>query len=220
MADSRLKFIGNVQHQDSRCDFLCGSIVAGEFPEYLVAVGAECLPAKVATSCLVKPEAGDLVVLARLTASLFITAILERHSQATTLIALGDVAITSVNGSVNVGAKTAIRLEAGTEASISAPLCRQHASQQQIVSESMNIQTGSLQTLSQSASFNSGTVTATVDDAYIQAAQVVKTIENVDITRAATSVQEYSLLYTVRSKTAVITAEDDIKIDGRLIHMG
>ena len=220
MADTKLHVIDPVSPEDTSVTQHTGLIVNMLDRHCQVAIGHECFPAKIAFSCLVKPLPGDVVLTAVSHDSVYITAILERRSTLTVLEVPGDLQVSAPHGSVHIATHQQLTLDGGNAIECSAKSTREYYSEQSITTGKMTINTNHLNMTTEHIALAAKVAVSTTTDLYVHAGQSVRTIENADITRAGTSLQEYESLLRMHAKTASITTDDDIKIDGRLIHMG
>jgi hypothetical protein len=152
--------------------------------------------------------------------NVYITAILERHSALTILEVTGDLQLSAPHGSVHITASQRLTLEGGNAIECSARSGKEYFSDKSITSGAMAINAHQLNVSTEHAALAANVTVSTTNDLYVHTRQSVRTIENADITKAGTSLQEYESLLGMHAKTASITTDDDIKIDGRLIHMG
>jgi hypothetical protein len=202
------------------CSQHVGVVMAAHGLDYQVAIGKECFRAKVAFSCLVRPEPGDTIIASVSSDSVFITAILERTSATMVIEAPGDLLLTAPRGELHVSAATRLRLHGSAMVETSGAAGSEYFEEKKVTADSLQMSAGALEVTAASSTLVSKHAISTSEDLHVHTRQSLRTVENAEIVKAGTSIQEYQSLLRMHSKTASITTEEDIKIDGRLIHMG
>ena len=188
----------------------------------LLELDGSIVNAGMAFSCLVKPEADDVVLVSRVGAEYTVLAITHRPGarQNVRLQFPADLDIDTPNGAVKLSASTDLGLQAGQEAQI---LARDAG----ILSQSVNINTGTLTALSKLAHVQSGTIRVFADacDSVIgrvtqRAENVMRWVEGVETLSLGSLIKNVRKSFTCRSSQTILTARQDMRIDGERIHMG
>jgi hypothetical protein len=220
MAEAKLHVVETAAPKDTLISQHCAIVMSVNERGCQVAIGTESFQARVAFSCLVKPEAGDVVLAVVSQEKVYITSILERRSSAMILEAPGDVLLAAPRGTVHIAAAKQLTLDGGRAIECSAEKSSEYFSEKHITASTLKVNAGGLDVSGDTVALSATRAISTSDDLYVHTQQSVRTIENTEITKAGSSLQDYDSLLRMHAKTASITTDDDIKIDGRLIHMG
>ncbi len=181
--------------------------------------GRSCL-AKRAASCLLAPEAGDVVLLARTGDRLFVLAVLERTSEHREIEVDGDLALRSKNGTVTIEGAEAVRLRTGGAVSLTGKtltLAAQHASW---ASEHLRVLADNLALeatrIREAATFKE----SVLDSVKETLGRSYRHIEDAEHVNART--MTFSLRETLRchAETAIHTAKKLVKLNADQIHLG
>lgn len=197
-----------------------GVVVAREGGAWLVRTGNGVRTLDRAFSCLIEPAASDRVLIASETARGSILAILERPGGGAAVLAHEDgLELRAGAGAVNLTARDGVGVNSAT-VSI-------RAGELGLAAARARVATGELEISGRSAS-------ATLRDARLEAENVdtsasrwtqrvkraFRFVEETEILQAGELFQRVRGLFTSRAKTAVMTATDDMKVDGKRIHLG
>ena len=105
-----------------------GTLIASDGRDARVECGGCITDARIAFSCIVRPEPGDRVLMSVADGTIWITAIAERLAGTSMcLCAEGDVSIVSMRGDVSLMAGRSVNLDAEDRARIASPEIALHA---------------------------------------------------------------------------------------------
>jgi hypothetical protein len=199
-----------------------GRVVGASGGRWTIQTEEERLPARRAVSCLVEPRPGDTVMLARGTpGTCHVLAILTRESEdAASLVFPNDVEIKSEAGRVSLAADKGIDLLTTGETAVVSRRLSIHAGEAEI----------HVPDLSFSGTFFRAQVQAikvvarAFDSVFERISQRVKRsfrrVEELDQLKAGQIDHRAEKLVSIRGKYSMLTAEEDVRIDGDKILMG
>jgi hypothetical protein len=176
--------------------------------------------ARVAFSCLLKPEVNDLVATVKTTDSRsFITAILERTDVHPTNIHLNSDTTISADGNLNLISGQSISSVAGTISSISEKAI--HKSNDAVIDyRNSTIKGDSLHACFRSVQFISNLAVRIVNQCIEKMVSYMRHTEDYDQVKAGKISRKAAGLYSVDSSFTIMVSKKDTKIDGERIHMG
>lgn len=177
--------------------------------------------AAVAFSCLVKPVAGDKVLVARSERECHVLAVLERSAgRETTIEFPGDARLSAPNGRMNLASGTELNL-------IGAQKTRMVSADTQIMSGRVSVHADTLSARANKTETRLGAVQVFADSIDTVAKRItqrvdtlMRWVEGVETLSIGSLIQNVRKIMTSHSHHAVITAKKDIKIDAERIHMG
>lgn len=177
--------------------------------------------ARKADSCLVAPSVGDRVLLCRLPDDVFVLAILQQADTTAMQLAVpGELSIESEGDMQCVSRSGTLRQRAGQAIEQLAPELRQTSREHHVV-------TGKLHTLSSSLRVQSDRLVAHaeqfegyVERCYMKAQQVVRSVEGLEHLNIGNWIQMIRNTFSSRARHSQITAEQDVRVDAKRIHMG
>jgi len=178
--------------------------------------------AKPAVSCLVKPVIGDTVLLYMdENGNGYILSILDRIKQQSTCISVENgLMIESKNDNITLAAREAINLASTESVSISSQdvaISSHHGLFQinkvDLVSDAATVHAKSSRIFTNTIETVATTLTQRVQNSF-------RFVEKIDQLTAGNLMQSIRNLMSVKTRQAVILAEQDVKIDGERIHMG
>ena len=162
-----------------------------------VTAGGVTLVALRALSCLVEPEPGDSVLLARSSKAAYVLAVLERT---------GDAALSLVSSrETQLRSKGPLSIVA-PEATIATPTFSLHATTTQLHATRVTAVFGALETV--------------LDRIVLRAKQAFRTVEELDHLRAGQVDYQATGLMSLHSENTTLTAEGLVKVDGEQIQLG
>ena len=172
-------------------------------------------------SCLVEPLAGDTVLVSRAVSGCYILAILERPGDQHACLAFeGDTDLRVKQGRLQVAAQEGIDLVTAGDAALVSPKLSVNSVQADL----------SIQHLSFFGTFLEGQIQRikligqTCDSVFERVSQRVKRcyrwVEEVEHLKAGQLSYVVKKLMSLRGKYSVLTAEEDVRIDGDKILMG
>ena len=178
-------------------------------------------PARCAFSCLVAPQAGDRVaVMEDTTGHCYILHVLERQSQDITVQVPGNLTFKSSQGAITLAAHTDVNFAASKSCSLLAGKIGMVAERADIAVQSVTASGRELTSTVASINVVARSVTTVADYLMQQARNSVRSIEMLDRVSAGEMITSVKKLFSLRSKQTMLTAEQDVKIDGERIHMG
>lgn len=160
-------------------------------------------PGRVALSCLVQPEPGDLALIARTRQGLFVLALLERAGEAPTRLALGpDAEVTA--GTLRFTAETL-----HVQARIGRILLEELTHIGRTVTAHAN-----------KIRFIGDTLETLADRLLTQVRRSFRFVSETEQLRAGDIDHRAEQTLTLRGQTAFVTADTLVKVDADQIHMG
>jgi len=197
-----------------------GTVKLAEGGTFTVAA-AGVVAAKRSFSCLVEPLPGDMVVVSRAASGCYILAILERHGDQHACLAFeGDVDLRLKQGRLRVAAQEGIDLVTAKDTALVSPELSINSVQAEV----------SIQQLSFFGTFLQGQIERikligqACDSIFERVSQRVKRsyrwVEELEQLRAGQLNYLVKKLMSLRGKYSVLTAEEDVRIDGDKILMG
>ena len=178
--------------------------------------------AKVAFSCLVAPEPGDIVMYSQQeTGAYYVLCIIERPDGTDMSINLhGDTTINNPSGSLSLMSKASINMVAAEKITCVSDQVI-HKSREAIVDYDEVIAKGELLQASFSKiNVYSQLVTTMAKQVIDRFKSYIRHSEESDHVKSGQMTREVSGLYTMDTKYTVMVSKKDTKIDGERIHMG
>jgi hypothetical protein len=177
--------------------------------------------AAIAFSCLVRPVAGDKVLVARTERECHVLAVLERSAgRETTIEFPGDARLSAPHGRMDFTAGTELNL-------IGAQRTRMVSADTRIMTGELDVSAGRFTGRSAKSEAHLGEARVfadsidTVAKRITQRAEtVMRWVEGVETLNIGSLIQNVRKIMMSHSHHAVITAKKDIKIDAERIHMG
>jgi hypothetical protein len=175
-----------------------------------------------ATSCLIEPELGDLVLLAvpANDPGGYLLAVLERESTKTTLVAPGDLVITAPRGRVSVAASEGLELATPKQLGVRADeLQVQARSGRMFLDECAAVVRSMFASLTKLT--HVGEVLELLVDRVTQRSKhSIRAIEGLDHTQAENLDFKVENNVHVRATRTVVNGTEVVKVDGKQIHLG
>ena len=198
-----------------------GTVKLAEGGTFRVDAESGDVAAKRSFSCLVEPLAGDTVLVSRAVSGCYILAILERPGDQHACLAFeGDADLRVKQGRLRVAAQDGIDLVTAGDAALVSPKLSVNSVQADL----------SIQHLSFFGTFLEGQIQRikligqTCDSVFERVSQRVKRcyrwVEEVEHLKAGQLSYVVKKLMSLRGKYSVLTAEEDVRIDGDKILMG
>jgi Protein of unknown function (DUF3540) len=178
--------------------------------------------ARRASSCLLAPEPGDLVLVASLpSGACFVVAILERTGATPpTLTAEGDLTVRLPQGKFVVAAQDGIELVASKAVQIVAGAFQVNAVDGSLVFERLSVLSTFVRAEVERVKTFAGTIDSVVDRVTERVKRVYRTVEEFEQVRAERIDYQAEKTLNLRAENALLTAEQLVKIDGEQIHLG
>lgn len=178
--------------------------------------------AKLAFSCLVRPEPDDIVMYSLFeSGESYVLGIIERPSETGMSIDLpGDAAIQTRSGSLSMISSTSVNLFAGKKINcISDQVV--HKSREAIIDyNDITAQGKSLQASFTNIRIFSELMSSMAKQVIDKFKSYIRHSEDFDQVKAGQMTREVSGLYSMDSKYTILVSKKDTKIDGERIHMG
>jgi hypothetical protein len=175
-----------------------------------------------ATSCLIEPELGDLVLLAvpANDPGGYLLAVLEREGKQATLAAAGDLVIAAPRGRVTVAASEGLELATPKQLDVRADELRVQArSGRMFLDECAAIVRSMFASLTKLT--HVGEVLELLVDRVTQRSKhSVRAIEGLDHTQAQNLELQAQNAVHVRATRTVVNGSEVVKVDGGQIHLG
>jgi hypothetical protein len=198
-----------------------GTVKLAEAGAFTVAAESGVVAAKKSFSCLVEPVSGDMVLLSHTSPGCYILAILERNGDQHACLAFeGDADLTVKQGRLRVAAQGGIDLVSAKDTALVSPELSVNSVQADV----------SIQQLSFFGTFLQGQIERikligqACDSVFERVSQMVKRsyrwVDELDQLRAGQLNYLVKKLMSLRGKYSVLTAEEDVRIDGDKILMG
>jgi len=198
-----------------------GTVKLAEGGAFTVAAESGVVAAKRSFSCLVEPLPRDMVLVSRAASGCYILAILERHGDQHACLSFeGDADLRVKQGRLRVAAQEGIDLVSAKDTVLVSPELSINSVQAEV----------SIQHLSFFGTFLQGQIERikligqACDSIFERVSQTVKRsyrwVEELEQLRAGQLNYLVKKLMSLRGKYSVLTAEEDVRIDGDKILMG
>ncbi|WP_316412403.1 DUF3540 domain-containing protein [Mesoterricola silvestris] len=199
----------------ARVLFVSGGDIALEGPDGLV-------KARLAFSCLVRPEAGDWVLcLPSEDGEYHLLAILERPGpQAMTLAFPGDATLRTEEGDLRLASGSGITLAASGHLTCLADVAVHQSREAVLACDEVIAEGRSLQAHFHSISVLGRICRTLVQHLFHQARTYIRRTEDLDQVEGRQLLRRSKGLYSVGSEHTVLLSAKDTRIDGERIHMG
>jgi hypothetical protein len=199
-----------------------GTLIARDGRDARVECGGCIVDARIAFSCIIRPEPGDRVLMSVADGTTWVTAITERITDPPTccLWTEGDVSIVSVRGDVSLMAGRSINLDAADRTRIASPEIAMHAGVARFVLDE-------LQQIGRKASYYVKQIRSVGDLVETFAEHVLtrtgrssRFVEESDQLRAGDIDHRADDTLQMRAGTMLMSADGVVRVDAEQIHMG
>lgn len=199
-----------------------GSVMGGGEGGYVVQGMAGTFVAAVAFSCIVKPMAGDKVLYTRADdGSAYILSILARPTGPDAVVSFpGDVVLEASKGRVSLAGAAGIDMSTAESVNML-------ASEVNVAAERSKLTIADIRAASERFTGNVSKVrlfSDAIDVVAKRATQRMKTcfrwVEQIEHVTAGQMINSVRNLFSVRARQSAIKAKDDVKIDGKRVHLG
>ncbi len=179
------------------------------------------LDARVALSCLVRPEPGDRVLSGEADGGVWVLAVLTRGEPGPLrLVSERDIAIVSTGGGVSLAAAGSVALDAGERARVSAATLELHAGTARLVLDEV-LHVGRVVTAHVGKLRSIGELVETLAEHVLtRAKRSSRFIEEADQLRSGEIDHRAEGTLQLQAKSAFITGETVVRVDADQIHMG
>jgi hypothetical protein len=178
--------------------------------------------ARQAVSCLIKPLPGDKVlVVGDFVDGFYILAVLDREeTQKQTLEFHGPVDLKVEDGRLTIAAQEGMSLAAAKDVSLAARELNIHSLQSEVSVHHLVFSGGFWLGQVEKLRFLATTFDSVVERLSQRVKRSYRTVEEIDQLRAGRLDYLIDKLLSLRGKYSMLTAKEDVKIDGERIHMG
>jgi Protein of unknown function (DUF3540) len=198
-----------------------GTLIACDGRDARVECGGCIVDARIAFSCIVRPEPGDRVLMSVADGTTWVTAITERLTDTPSCLwTEGDVSIVSVRGDVSLMAGRSVNLDAADRTRIASPEIALHAGVARFVLDE-------LQQIGRKASYYVKQIRSVGDLVETFAEHVItrtsrssRFVEESDQLRAGDIDHRADDTLQMRAGTMLMSADGVVRVDAEQIHMG
>jgi len=190
--------------------------------EIVIRLAGVTLAARIAFSCLIKPEPGDLVICTKSEAGAnFILGIIERPGEQNMCLAFpADATLLAENGNLSALSQKSVTLAAGDKLNCFSDQVI-HKSREAVVDYDEVVARGTtLQANFKTVRLISQMVNTLAKQVIAKFKNYIRHTEDYDQVKAGQMMRKADGLYSVDSKHTVLVSKKDTKIDGERIHMG
>ncbi|MFO0554797.1 MAG: DUF3540 domain-containing protein [Polyangiaceae bacterium] len=199
-----------------------GAIEGRDGAELLVRVGADLVRARRAKGCLVEPETGDMVLVARSEDFAFVLSVLVGHAEggASVVSVDGDLTLRSTGGRVAVVGGEGVTVTSGGEVAVNAPSLVARTMSATFFADSLSYlgrkvdaQVDRVKVLGQALETAIDSVTSRVKHSF-------RTVEEIERVQANELHVNAEATLNLHGKNTLMTAEKLVKLDGEQISIG
>jgi hypothetical protein len=177
--------------------------------------------ARRAHSCLVEPQAGDLVLVASLAGGrCYVLAVLEHDAADTTMAIDGDVTLRCRSGRFAVAAQQGVSIASASDVSVVGGRVEVNAVEGAVVLQRLSVFGRYLKSEFEKVKSIAGTFDAVMDRFSQKVKRSYRTVDEVEQLRAKRIDHRAEDLMNLRGKNTLMTAENLVKVDGEQIHLG
>jgi uncharacterized protein DUF3540 len=178
-----------------------------------IEVGSEVLTARVGFGCLVRPVAGDRVLVVRTPGGVFILSVLERLIPDSATLSLPS------GGALVIDAEH-IRLNASNNVSVDARCVEVRTERFSVVAESATLFGRMVNWVSDHMRISAKTQETVVDTLSVTALDRVAIVERADVLRAGSVSQTIDTVAVTSAPAVVIATSEDLRLDGKRVTVG
>ena len=210
-----IKLFGN---EETRLE--TGTVISCEKECYIVRTGQGVRSVRRAFSCLLEPAENDRVLFATEGAAGNILAILDRpNGGAAVLSHAAGMELRAAEGTVTLAARDSVQLASG-EVNLTAGTLGVTAAQADFCIGTTNLVGDRGKVTLRDATVDAENIDTRTNRLTQRVKRSFRFIEETEIIHAREILQRVKGLFTSRATTAVITAAEDMKVDGKRIHLG
>lgn len=178
-----------------------------------VAAGEDTLTAKRSLSCLLEPAVGDKVLLARVDHETFVLAVLDRL--------LPDAMTLSVRGAKRlVLSAPAIEVSAEDRLALRGRETTMQGERVHLLAKSFNLVGQMVAFVSDVLRSTAGRNEVVADQIMTRAGDRATFVSGADVSEIGTLVQNVEQVSTHTAQTSIMTAEEDLRFDGKRVTVG
>ncbi|WP_437878030.1 DUF3540 domain-containing protein [Sorangium sp. So ce513] len=198
-----------------------GRVVRAADGAFVVASGAAELEARRAVSCMVEPEADDVVLVSVVPGrGAYILAVLERQGSDVSVVLDGDLRVKLPSGRFVVGAAEGVTIASGKEVGVVAGEVKVNARLGSLFVESLSYVGTAVQAEIERAKVKAAALDASVERVVERVKRVYRFVEELEQLRAERVDYVARKNMSLRGENTLVTAEELVKLDGAQIHLG
>jgi hypothetical protein len=198
-----------------------GTVKLAEGGAFRVAAESGVVAAKRSFSCLVEPMSGDTVLVSRASSGCYILAILERSGDQHACLAFeGDADLSLKQGRLRVAAQAGIDLVSAKDTALVSPELSINSVQADVSIQHLSFFGTFLQGQIERIKLIGQACDSIFERVSQRAKQCYRWVDELDQLKAGQLNYLVKKLMSLRGKYSVLTAEEDMRIDGDKILMG
>lgn len=200
-----------------------GVIEGRDEAHFSVRIGADLVRARRAKGCLVEPETGDTVLLARSEhhGSFVLSVLVGRDDAAASVIAVdGDLTLRSKTGRVALVGGEGVSVTSGGEVAVNAPSLVARTMSATIFSDTLSYVGRALEAQVERAKVLGQTLDTVIDHVTSRVKHSFKTVEELERVKAKELHVDVEATLNMHGKNTLMTAEKIVKLDGEQILIG
>jgi hypothetical protein len=200
-----------------------GLVEAREGSVFLVRSGADVVHARRAKGCLVEPETGDMVLVARSEhhGSFVLSVLAGRTEDGESLIAVdGNLTLRSNNGRVAIVAGESVNVTSGGEVAVNAPSVVARTMKATIFSDTLSYVGRKIEAQVERVKLVGQALDTVIDRVSSRVKHSHRTIEEIERVKAKEVHLAAEGTLHMHGKNTLMTAEKLVKFDGEQIHIG
>jgi len=174
-----------------------------------------------AFSCLVDVEQDDIVVVNQTSRECHVLAILDRPNNKDVKLAFpADVNLCSPEGEITIASADGIKLNSVKKTSITSSDIAMNSVNMTLNSGKLDAHINEVDASSETVNLKAGVISTVAKQISEKTDNLMRWVEGVETLSIGNLIQNVRRNYTSHSNQAVITAKEDIRVDGKRIHMG
>ncbi len=213
--------ITHLSHNAAATTEYC-TVLTSENNNFVVQSAGNIFTAIAAFSCVIRPEPGDRVMCSfNDSDENYILAVLQRaSSQPAVMQFASDVNMTLPNGKISITARDGINMASTDEIGMLSSKVKIGAAKADISIDKLNATGTELTGNIRQIRIFADTVDTIAESLTQRTKNFFRWVEQVEQITAGDMLQTVRNLLNVRSRQAIITAKQDVKIDAERVHMG
>ncbi|WP_437997654.1 DUF3540 domain-containing protein [Sorangium sp. So ce185] len=216
-----MQSVARTRHYERQAYGEHGAVLRFDGSAYIVETDDGEVRAKRATSCLLEPAAGDLVLLAAVNGAHYVLAVLEREEGAPSrLVSEGDLQIRLQRGSLGLSAPDGVHVQSGKDLSMVASTFRVQAKEGHVALELFSFLSKMVRGEVDRAKLVGRSLDAHLERVMQRVKRSYRIVEEADHVRADRIDYAAKGNLAIHSENAKITASHLVKIDGDQIQVG
>jgi hypothetical protein len=200
-----------------------GLVEAHEGATFFVRAGAEVLHARRAKGCLVEPQKGDTVLVARSEdhGSFVLSVLVGTDDKAESVLSVdGDLTLRSKSGKVAILANEGVSLTSGASVAVNAPELVARTMKATIFSESLSYVGRKIEAQVERIKHVGQALESAIDLVTSRVKHSYRTIEELEEVKAKELSVSAEATLNMHGKNTIVSAEKLAKLDGEQIHIG